>query len=135
MQAVVAGVVATVTEFVVQKVPHEQEVMKRLLTTRWPAKLLSILLQLTLLYPAVYAQEPEYVFRAETELVLVNVTVRDKNGNFVRNLKPEDFNVLEDGKPQKVVSFDIENTDAIPSTDVAQVKLLNRRVKNFSGSR
>jgi len=58
-------------------------------------------------------------------VVLVNVTVRDKNGNFVRNLKPEDFNVLEDGKPQKVVSFDIENTDAVPATDVAQVKLLN----------
>ena len=50
---------------------------------------------------------------AQTELVLVNVTVRDKNGNFVRDLKPEDFNVLEDGKPQKVVSFDIENTDAV----------------------
>ncbi len=50
---------------------------------------------------------------AQTELVLVNVTVRDKNGNPVRDLKPEDFTVLEDSKPQQVVSFDIENTDAV----------------------
>jgi len=69
-------------------------------------------------------QDTDYVFHATTELVLVNVTVRDKNGNFVRNLKPEDFTVLEDGKPQKVISFDIENTDAVALTDVQQVKLL-----------
>ena len=99
--------------------------MTHLTSTRWPAKLLAILVQLALLYSPLCSQEPEYVFHAQTELVLVNVTVRDKNGDFVRNLKPEDFNVLEDGKPQKVVSFDIENTDVVPASDVAQVKLLN----------
>ena len=35
----------------------------------------------------------DYTFRAKTELVLVNVTVRDKNGNPVRDLKREDFTV------------------------------------------
>ena len=55
----------------------------------------------------------EYTFRSKTELVLVNVTVRDKNGNPVRDLKREDFTVLEDNKPQQVVSFDLENTDAV----------------------
>jgi VWFA-related protein len=72
----------------------------------------------------VSAQDTDYVFRARTELVLVNVTVRDKDGNFVRTLKPEDFTILEDNKPQKIASFDLENTDAVPTTDVAQVKLL-----------
>ena len=42
--------------------------------------------------------------------MLVNVTVKDKSGNFVRNLKPEDFTILEDNKPQKVTSFDIEGS-------------------------
>jgi len=66
-----------------------------------------------------------YVFKAQTELVLVNVTVHDKNGNPVRNLKREDFKVLEDNKPQQVVSFDIENTDAVASAAVAEGKLLS----------
>src|SRR5580692_9648639 len=32
-----------------------------------------------------------------TELVLVNVVARDKKGNLVRDLKKEDFTLLEDG--------------------------------------
>jgi VWFA-related protein len=87
--------------------------------------MLALMLQLALLCPALPSQDADFTFRAKSELVLVNVTVRDKNGNFVSSLKPSDFTVLEDGKPQKVVSFDIENTDVIPSTNVAQVKLLN----------
>ncbi len=70
------------------------------------------------------AQDADYVMKVQTEIVLVNVTVRDKNGNLVRDLKQEDFNLQEDGKGQHIVSFDQENTDAIPATDVAQVQLL-----------
>jgi len=70
------------------------------------------------------AQQGDYTFHAETELVLVNVTVRDKSGQFVRGLKQGDFTVLEDNKPQKVVSFDVENTDAVAMQDVAQAKPL-----------
>jgi VWFA-related protein len=92
---------------------------------RWFFRLLAIMLQFALICPILMAQDSDYVFHAQTELVLVNVTVRDKNGNFVRNLPPEDFGVLEDGKPQKIVSFDMENTDIVPTTNVAQVKMLN----------
>ena len=91
-------------------------------------RLCAALLTLALLCASLPAQN-DYVFHAQTELVLVNVTVRDKSGNFVRDLKPEDFTVLEDGKAQKVVSFDVENTDAVPTTDVAQVKLLQTPAK------
>lgn len=87
------------------------------------ALFLTVLVPLASLSPA-QTVGPDYVFHAQTELVLVNVTVRDKNGNFVRNLKPEDFSVKEDGKPQTVVSFDLENTDIVPATEVAQTKLL-----------
>jgi VWFA-related protein len=68
------------------------------------------------------AQQTDYAFHVETELILVNVTVRDKTGKLVLDLKPEDFQIKEDGKPQKVVSFDVENTDAVPAMDVAQAK-------------
>ena len=56
--------------------------------------------------------------------MLVNVTVRDKNGNPVRDLKREDFTVLEDNKPQQVISFDLENTDAVLSTAATEAALL-----------
>src|SRR3984893_16815652 len=73
---------------------------------------------------AVSQDSSEYRFRSKTELVLVNVTVRDKNGNPVRDLKREDFTVLEGNKPQQVVSFDLENTDAVLSTAVTEAALL-----------
>jgi VWFA-related protein len=87
-------------------------------------QILVLFLTVTLLCPILPSQSTDYTFHAQTEVVLVNVTVRDKDGNFIRTLKPEDFTLLEDGKPQKVASFDIENTDALPATEVAQVKLL-----------
>jgi VWFA-related protein len=68
--------------------------------------------------------QTDYTVHAETELVLVNVTVRDKSGNVVRDLKPENFQIKEDGKSQQIVSFDIENTDALPALDGAQAKPL-----------
>ena len=66
------------------------------------------------------AQQQSYTFKSNAELVLVNVTVRDKSGQFVRNLKADDFTVLEDGKPQLVASFDLESVDTLAATDIAQ---------------
>src|ERR1700747_3470960 len=37
-----------------------------------------------------------------TELVLVNVVARDKKGNLIRDLKKEDFALLEGGKKQGI---------------------------------
>jgi len=50
---------------------------------------------------------------ATSELVLVNVVARDKKGNLVRDLKQQDFTVLEDGQKQQVASFDFENIDEL----------------------
>jgi len=66
----------------------------------------------------------EYTIRVKTELVMVNVTVRDKNGNPVKDLRREDFTVLEDNKPQQIASFDLENTDAVVSSSTAEAPLL-----------
>ncbi len=70
------------------------------------------------------AAQNERAIRVATELVLVNVTARDRGGNLVRDLKREDFTVLEDNKTQQIVSFDLENTDAIPPPAVEQAKVL-----------
>ncbi|MGA9791907.1 MAG: VWA domain-containing protein [Terriglobales bacterium] len=97
----------------------------RLTPIRFAARTIALLLLLMLLSPPLPSQEQTgYVFHAESDLVLVNVTVRDKSGKFVKGLKPENFTILEDNKPQKIVSFDVENVDAMPTTDVAQAKPL-----------
>lgn len=72
--------------------------------------------------------QAEYTFRVESEMVLANVTVRDKNGNFVRNLKPEDFTVLEDNKPQKIISFDLESVDEVAMQNVPQANTLSPQI-------
>jgi len=50
-------------------------------------------------------------YRSAVDLVVVNVVVRDKNGQPVRGLKREDFTVLEDGRPQAITNFDFEELD------------------------
>jgi len=53
-------------------------------------------------------------FVVDTKLVIVNVTVKDKAGRLVTNLKKEDFQVLEDGVPQKIAVFDKQELSAEP---------------------
>jgi VWFA-related protein len=57
--------------------------------------------------------------RVTTELVLVNVVVRDKKGNPVSNLKQENFTVFEDGQKQQVLSFDFENVNELMAAEAA----------------
>jgi VWFA-related protein len=59
----------------------------------------------------------KFTLRTDTEVVLVNVSVRDNNGNFVRDLKKEDFTLLEDGKPQEIISIDTENSDNVVTAE------------------
>ena len=54
-------------------------------------------------------------FRAGVELIYVNVVVRDGSGNIVRNLKAEDFSIVEDDKTQTISAFDFEE---VPSESI-----------------
>ena len=54
-------------------------------------------------------QQPPVTFRAEINYVEVDARVLDQQGKFVADLKPEDFQVFEDGKPQKVSAFSVVN--------------------------
>ena len=58
---------------------------------------------------ALFAQD--VTFKVESKLVIVNVTVRDRNGNPITNLKKEDFAILEDGVPQSLAVFEVEKLD------------------------
>ena len=82
------------------------------------------LLTVVLLCAPLPSQQSDYTFRSESDLVLVNVTVKDKSGKFVPGLKPDNFTILEDNKPQRIVSFDVENVDAMPPLKVAQANPL-----------
>ena len=55
------------------------------------------------------AQDPDVV-RVTTNLVQVDLVVI-KDGKHVTNLKPEDFEILEDGRPQKITSFAYVSTN------------------------
>jgi len=78
-------------------------------------KLLLASLLLTLLFcmppPLVTKAQDDDVIRTSTELVILNVTVSDKTGQYIRSLKPGDFKIYEDGvevPKSLIVSFDFE---------------------------
>lgn len=56
------------------------------------------------------AQDQDDVVRVSTDLVVLNVTVLDKNGKFVTGLKSGDFQISEDGVAQKIAAFSAEET-------------------------
>jgi VWFA-related protein len=64
--------------------------------------------------PAPQSKAP--VFRTGTQLVRVDVVVRDKDGKVIKGLTQADFVVVEDGKTQQVTSFAFEEiaTEAMP---------------------
>jgi VWFA-related protein len=51
------------------------------------------------------------VFRSTVNLVLVDVVVRDKKGAVVTGLSRDDFQLIEDGKPQQILTFAFEQID------------------------
>jgi VWFA-related protein len=56
-------------------------------------------------HPNNASDQQETVIHAAVRLVQVSVVVEDKKGNPVTDLKPEDFTVLDEGKPQKIAFF------------------------------
>ena len=66
----------------------------------------------------VFAQTPsptpdtDDVVKITTKLVQVDVVVTDKKGAQMRDLTAADFELLQDGKPQKIVNFSYVNVDS-----------------------
>ena len=54
-------------------------------------------------------QQPPITFRAEVNYVEVDARVLDREGKFIAGLEASDFQIVEDGKPQKVTAFSMVN--------------------------
>jgi VWFA-related protein len=70
---------------------------------------------------AALAQSPQppapggdLVLKATTRLIQVNVIVRDHKGDPVRDLKQEDFQLFDNGKPQKISVFSMDSNAVLP---------------------
>jgi VWFA-related protein len=87
-----------------------------------------ILLASLLGCPRLNAQQPAdiqrengvYTLRADTHLVLLDVTVTDKQGHPVAGLTKDDFKLLEDGQPQTVKFF--EEHAPVDAAEIARQK-------------
>jgi VWFA-related protein len=51
------------------------------------------------------AQDDQAAFRVTVNMVQLNVAVTDKKGNYVTNIPPQDFEIKEDGIPEKIATF------------------------------
>jgi Ca-activated chloride channel family protein len=49
--------------------------------------------------------EPTITFRSGVEAVTINATVKDGRGRVVKNLKPSDFEILDNGTPRAIKDF------------------------------
>ncbi|MEO5924034.1 MAG: VWA domain-containing protein [Bryobacteraceae bacterium] len=63
--------------------------------------------------PPEAAPEGAPLFRSSSQLVVVNVSVKDKDGKFMSDLKASDFTVTEDGKPQALRVFEFQRLEAV----------------------
>ena len=69
------------------------------------------------------AQQAPVLFTSNTTLVIIDVTVKDKSGKVVEDLKKNDFVIQEDGKTQSVQVFDFQKLDLdTPPPPVPAVK-------------
>ena len=99
--------------------------------THLSKKILCLLALLTcsaLLPTALFPQEPpQNVIRVNVNLVLVDATVKNKAGQIMVDLKQENFELREDGTPQKIEIF---SRDELP-LDVALVLDLSDSIGPF----
>jgi VWFA-related protein len=93
-----------------------------LLRKRWTGAGLSLLVTVALFLAAIPVQsqdkkqtktsDDDDVIKVTSNLVSLDVIVKDKKGKAVTDLKPEDFTVSENGAPQKIEFFDSTLTNS-----------------------
>jgi VWFA-related protein len=68
-----------------------------------------------LFFGRLMAQDNPPTFRSKVDLVVLTFTVQTGRGNYVKNLKPTDFRILEDGITQKISTFAQGNRAGVPA--------------------
>jgi VWFA-related protein len=67
------------------------------------------------------------VVRVTTNLIQIDAIVTDKQGKVVTDLRPEDFEILVNGKPQQLTNFSFVTVEPQPNAEpVAAVKNTNK---------
>ncbi len=72
------------------------------------------------------------VVRVRVDMVQLEVAVRDVRGYYVAGLAPQDFTVYEDGIPEKIATFGVEDRAPQKLEDFEHWKSKPRLVKPFS---
>ena len=96
-------------------------------TLRFPAVVLFV--AVLFLCPSQAQEQPSGVIHVDVNLVMVDATVKTKAGQIMGDLKKEDFELREDGVPQKI---DIFSRDELP-LNVALVLDLSDSIGPFLG--
>jgi len=70
-----------------------------------------------------------------TNLVQVDAVVTDKNGKIVTDLKPEDVEILEDGRKQKITHFSFNATETPASMSSTRPAAVDRNAPPIPSSK
>lgn len=81
-----------------------------------------LLLFIALTPSTLLAQQDDDVVRVNTDLVVLNITVTDKSGQYVPGLKISDFKIFEDGKE---ISVQLISSFSVHESPFASVVLLD----------
>src|ERR1700727_2655171 len=67
-------------------------------------------------------------FKTNTNLVIINISVKDKSGKAIEDLKKDQFTLLEDGKPQQISVFELQhlNGETLPALEAPAPTLKTR---------
>src|SRR5438270_170099 len=78
---------------------------------RFALRVISALMVAACLMVTAAAQDD--VVKLKADLVTIDATATDKDGNFIRNLKADDFTLYEDGVPRKLDFFEASEQAAL----------------------
>lgn len=69
-------------------------------------------------------QRPALTIRLDTDLVVIDVVATDRKGEYVKDLREDEFQLIEDGKPRKIDFFSV-NDEATLTRPLAVVFALD----------
>lgn len=64
------------------------------------------------------------LFSVDVDLVVLNIAVTDRKGNYVTDLKPDDFHVMEDGIEQRLATFGAGSTAPVQVSSIGTREVL-----------